>query len=132
MSAHFILYVSNQEDSTRFFASVLGMEPRLHVPGMTEFALSGGAILGLMPEKGIKALLGAKLPDPARAMGVPRAELYLRVADPGAHHARALAAGALELSPLLARDWGDVVAYSLIKDGLVLAFATAHEDPLAA
>jgi uncharacterized glyoxalase superfamily protein PhnB len=55
--------------------------------------------------------------------GKPRAELYLHVADPAAFHRRALQAGALELSPPLPRDWGDVVAYSLDPDGHVLAFA---------
>ena len=49
--------------------------------------------------------------------------LYLLVDDPAAFHARALAAGARELSPLQARDWGDAAAYSLDPDGHVLAFA---------
>lgn len=89
---------------------------------MTEFEI-GGAVLGLMPEAGIKRLLGDGLPDPGRARGVPRAEIYLVVDDPAAYHARALAAGARELSPLTLRDWGHDVAYSLDRDGHVLAFA---------
>jgi uncharacterized glyoxalase superfamily protein PhnB len=76
-----------------------------------------------MPEDGIRRLLGDKLPDPARASGIPRAELYLLVEDPAGHHARALATGARELSPMQARDWGHVAAYSLDPNGHVLAFA---------
>lgn len=123
--AHFILYVADPQRSTAFWTAALGLAPRLQVPGMTEFDLPGGGVLGLMPEAGIRRLLGPALPDPAQANGVPRAELYLRVDDPAAGHARALAAGAHELSPLAARNWGDLAAYCLDPDGHVLAFARA-------
>ncbi|MBI5241450.1 MAG: glyoxalase [Elusimicrobia bacterium] len=123
MTAHFILYVSDQDASTAFYAEVLAAKPRLHVPGMTEFALNDGAVLGLMPQAGIKRLLGDRLPDPAEASGIPRAELYLITDDAGGCHQRALRSGAQELSPLLLRDWGHQAAYSLDPDGHVLAFA---------
>ncbi len=122
-SAHFILYVQNQDASCRFYKHVLSCEPSLHVPGMTQFELPGGSTLGLMPERGIQRLLGAALPDPAAGRGVPRAELYLIVKDPDAYHQRALVAGAKELSKLAPRDWGDEVVYSLDLDSHVLAFA---------
>ena len=77
-AVHFILYVADQERARRFYAAALGIEPRLHVPGMTEFALAGGAVLGLMPAAGIAALLGPTLPDPHAAAGQPRAELPAR------------------------------------------------------
>lgn len=121
--AHFILYVRDQRCSRDFYARVLDRPPMLDVPGMTEFELAGGARLGLMPEAGIVRLLGEALPDPTRAAGVPRAELYLLVDDPAAHHERALAAGAREVSPLGARSWGDEAAYSLDPDSHVLVFA---------
>ncbi|MBL8286913.1 MAG: glyoxalase [Rubrivivax sp.] len=124
-AAHFILYVADQERARRFHAAALGIEPRLHVPGMTEFALGHGAVLGLMPAANIAALLGPPLPDPLAAAGLPRAELYLLIEQPAECHARALAAGARELSPLAARSWGHEAAYSLDPDGHVLAFARA-------
>lgn len=123
-ASHFILYVAEQQRSRDFYASVLASEPRLDVPGMTEFELPGGAVLGLMPESGIRKLLGAALPDPASANGIARSELYLIVPDPAAQHARALQSGARELAPLQARSWGHSVAYSLDPDGHVLAFAS--------
>ena len=49
----------------------------------------------------------------------------LLVERPADCHARALAAGARELSPLALRNWGHEVAYSLDPDGHVLAFAAA-------
>ena len=130
-ASHFILYVADPRRSAAFYSRVLASEPRLEVPGMTEFVLPGGAILGLMPEGGIRKLLGPVLPDPSAARGVPRAELYLVVADPDAYHQRALASGATELSPLLDRDWGHAASYALDPDGHVLAFAHV-QGPVAA
>lgn len=123
MRAHFILYVTSQERSTAFYTNVLDMAPSLNVPGMTEFTLEGGAVLGLMPEAGIKRLLGPALPDMAECHGIPRAELYLVTNDARQFHQRALAAGARELSPVIQRDWGHLAGYSLDPDGHVLAFA---------
>ncbi len=123
MRAHLIFYVNDQKASSLFYARVLDLQPRLDVPGMTEFELCAGAVLGLMPAKGIKRLLGERLPDPERGAGIPRAELYLLTQDPDACHRRALANGARELSPLCPRDWGHEAAYSLDSDGHVLAFA---------
>lgn len=122
--AHLILYVRDQAAATAFWQAALGQPPGLDVPGMTEFTLGPQAVLGLMPEAGIRKLLGPSLPDPAAARGIPRAELYLVVDDAAACHARALAAGATELSGLARRSWGDDAAYSLDPDGHVVAFAT--------
>ena len=121
MRAHLILYVADQRRSRDFYARTLGFEPQLDVPGMTEFEL-GGAVLGLMPEPGIVKLLDGQV-DPRELEGPGRAELYLVVGDPAAHHARAIAAGARELSALAPRDWGHDAAYTLDPDGYVVAFA---------
>ncbi|MBK6981556.1 MAG: glyoxalase [Betaproteobacteria bacterium] len=123
-ASHFILYVADQPRSAAFYAAVLGIAPRLDVSGMTEFTLPNGAILGLMPEAAIERLLGPALPSPSSARGTPRAELYLVVPEAANCHARALAAGARELSPMRLRSWGHRAAYSLDLDGHVLAFAT--------
>lgn len=113
----------------RFYRRALALEPTLDVPGMTEFRVSDDVVLGLMPESGVTRLLGNTV-DPAAAGGVPRAELYLVVDDPARYYARALAAGARQVSPLQARDWGDVAAYAQDPDGHVLAFAQPV-DPAA-
>ena len=121
---HFILYVRDQAVSTAFYTEVLGIEPELNVPGMTEFRLSVETILGLMPSSGIERLLGPSLGDASPAPDTARGELYLVVDDAEAYHVRALKAGGRELSPLLPRDWGHSVAYSMDADGYVLAFAS--------
>jgi uncharacterized protein len=126
--AHFILYVRDQVRSTAFYTSVLGVAPSLNVPGMTEFGLNGGAVLGLMPEAGIRRLLGTALPDMTPGSGIPRAELYLVSDDAHPFHERALAAGAKELSAVAPRDWGHLAGYSLDPDGHVIAFAQVEAD----
>ncbi|MBE0670366.1 MAG: glyoxalase [Anaerolineales bacterium] len=125
---HFILYVKDQTRSTAFYSQVFACSPSLNVPGMTEFILLENCVLGLMPETGIKRLLGNHLPNPAQATGVPRSEIYLRVNYPIDYHQRSIEAGAIELSGLDDRDWGDRVAYSLDPDGHVLAFAEKIES----
>ena len=124
MRAHLIFHVNDQSASRDFYRATLDQNPTLDVPGMTEFSLGSGAVLGLMPLAGILRLLGDCLPEGfGRADGPPRAELYLVVEDAEAWHRRSLAAGAVELSPMALRDWGHRVAYSADPDGYVLAFA---------
>lgn len=127
MLAHIILYVKDQVASSNFYRYVLDLEPVLDVPGMTEFKLSDTCVLGLMPEKGIKKLLGEKLPDPNEAQGIPRAEVYLVVDSAAQYCERALQKNASALSALSLRDWGDQVAYCLDLDAHVLAFAQRAE-----
>lgn len=127
MKAHLIIYVSDQKKSAEFYRNALMMTPTLDVPGMTEFTLNDGCVFGLMPEAGIKRLLGEALPDPSKASGIPRAELYLRVEDPYLLHKNAIKFGAKELSPVKPRGWGDIAGYSLDPDGHVISFASTTE-----
>ena len=128
--SHFILYVRDQEASSAFYARVLNTAPTLHVPGMTEFLLGENVVLGLMPQQGIRNLLGAAVGEPGPGSRMAGAEVYLVVADPAAYHRRALAAGARELSGLTLRNWGDEVVYSADPDGYILAFARRGAAPL--
>lgn len=119
-----ILYVADQERSKEFYNKALAIQPALDVPGMTEFELSDGCKLGLMPEKGIATILSDAVPDPAGGSGIPRCELYLRVDDPQSYCDRALAAGAKPVSALALRGWGDEAAYVADPDGHIVAFAS--------
>ena len=120
---HFIFYVQDQARSTHFYAQVLAQTPSLDVPGMAEFVLADGCVLGLMPIAGINRLMGDKIKDPSLALGIPRAEIYLYVPDPAAYVERAKSAGATLLSELEQRDWGDLAGYCADPDGHVIAFA---------
>jgi uncharacterized glyoxalase superfamily protein PhnB len=118
--AHFILFVRDQTAAAAFWSAALAHGPRLDVPGMTEFDLGDGAVLGLMPEAGIQRLVGV---DAAAGHGHTRAELYLHVPDPKVAWDRAVGAGAEPLSSPQPRSWGDVAGYCRCPDGHLLAFA---------
>ena len=118
-----ILYVEDQERSKTFYESLFRNNADLHVPGMTEFNLSGNCKLGLMPNTGIAKIITPALPHPQNGNGIPRCELYLHVSDIELDYNNALKAGAREISPIEARNWGDTVCYFADPDGHVIAFA---------
>ena len=122
-SVEIILYVRDQAASRDLYSALLRRAPVLDVPGMTEFELTGGVKLGLMPHSGIARILGEALPHPQQADGVPRCELYLQVGDLDLECNNAIASGARLISAKAARDWGDTVAYFADHDGHVIAFA---------
>ncbi|MDF2934821.1 MAG: putative lactoylglutathione lyase [Paenibacillaceae bacterium] len=121
--AIFILFVKSQEQSKTFYRELLGIEPTLDVPGMTEFAISETAKLGLMPEEGIVRILDGKIAHPQSAGGTPRSELYLYVDQPDDYFNRLAAAGGSQISAGAVRNWGDYVAYGADPDGHLVAFA---------
>jgi len=118
-----IIYVAHQKQSTAFYQSVLGKKPLLDVPGMTEFELSNGLLLGIMPEENIARLLGDTVPHPGSGSGIPRSELYLPVQDPESSYKMLIQNGGKGISPPEKRTWGHIVAYGIDPDGHVLAFA---------
>jgi len=121
-----ILYVSDQTKSALFYHQLLGIDPELDVPGMTEFRLSPTTKLGLMPENGIAKILGGKTPHPSSGNGIPRCELYLKTENADEYVARACALGANEISPMMQRNWGDWAAYVADPDGHIIAFAESR------
>ncbi len=119
----FILYVADQKRSRLFYEHLLQIEPGLHVPGMTEFVVSEGVKLGLMPQQGIAKIIAHKMAHPEKGAGVPRCEIYLKVEAPELYLERALAQGAQLVDEMKDRDWGDRVAYLADPDGHVIALA---------
>jgi hypothetical protein len=126
-SYELILYVADQDRSREFYSTVLEKKPSLDVPGMTEFDLSKGLKLGLMPEKGIVKILGDKTPHPESGNGIPRCELYILCGDPQQKYELAIQAGATAVSAVEDRDWGATVGYVSDPDGHILAFAREHK-----
>ena len=119
----FILYVTDQERSKKFYQALLGIKPGLDVPGMTEFELADHVKLGLMLESGIAKILADKMPHPKNGSGIPRCELYLKVKNAGEYINRGIRLGGKMISELKNRDWGDKVGYISDLDGHVIAFA---------
>ena len=123
LASEFILYVADQARSTAFYSELLGREPVLNVPGMTEFELAEGLKLGLMPESGIARIISGPMPHPSTAAGVPRRELYLLVKDIEEATFAAERAHAVLVNAAADRDWGDRVVYYADPDGHVIALA---------
>ncbi|MDX5347321.1 MAG: hypothetical protein LPJ89_00440 [Hymenobacteraceae bacterium] len=120
----FILYVADQQLSKQFYQKLFGAEPYMDVPGITQFDLPGGAArLGIMPEKGIAAILGNAVPHPSAGSGIPRAEVYLYVTDPDHYYLQFIEAGGTAVSAGEMRNWGEYVAYGADPDGHIWAFA---------
>jgi uncharacterized glyoxalase superfamily protein PhnB len=120
-----ILYVSDQQKSCEFYTQLFRREPSLNVPGMTEFILAPSFKLGLMPNDGIAKILEGKTKHPSSGNGIPRCELYLKVEDLELEYENALKIGAIEISPIIDRNWGDRVCYFSDMDGHIIAFATS-------
>lgn len=123
-TVEFILYVSNQEKSTAFYQTILGIKPSLNVPGMTEFQLNTYCKLGLMPNEGIAKIITPNLPHPTTGNGIPRCELYLSETDLENKLSICKKAGAKLISSIEPRNWGDTVFYISDFDGHVIAFAS--------
>lgn len=121
--AMMIVYVADQAKASAFYEALLELKPILDVPGMTEFQLADGFVFGLMPWRGIRALIGDAFDEPISEHPLVRSELYLTVADVEATYHKSLSLGAKALSPPQPRNWGDTVAYVMDSDGTVLAFA---------
>ena len=118
-----ILYVTNQEESCKFYQNLFRKDPDLNVPGMTEFNLSDNCKIGLMPNKGIAKILADKTPHPDSGDGIPRCELYFYVDNIQLEFENAIEAGAKLISPILNREWGDKACYFADPNGHIIAFA---------
>ncbi len=127
-SCQIILYVAHQRQSTKFYSEILGKQPCLDVPGMTEFIVSENLKLGLMPEAGIAKILSDKTPHPATGNGIPRCELYIYTNDIYMVFQQAKDAGAREISSIQKREWDDTVGYLADLDGHILAFAVKNQE----
>lgn len=121
--AIFIIYVKDQNRSRDFYKSVLGLEPVLDVPGMTEFKINDYSKLGIMPEEGIAKILGNEVPHPETGNGIPRCEIYLYTDSPQKYIDRVAAAGGKLISNLELRSWGEEAAYGADPDGHIIALA---------
>ncbi len=128
MMVDIILYVEDQARSRIFYEKLFKCNATLDVPGMTEFQISNGLKLGLMPETGIAKIITPAAPHPSSGKGIPRCELYIHVENIEEWVLRSISAGARLISSPENRDWGDRVAYVMDPDAHVLAFAARSKS----
>lgn len=123
LASEFILYVANQEVSSRFYEAIFRTKPTLEVLGMTEFTVSETVKIGLMPNNGIAKIITPVVIHPEKGNGIPRCELYFHVENLELEYQNALQAGAKIISGIENRNWGDRVCYFADLDGHIIAFA---------
>lgn len=117
-----ILAVEDLDRAKRFYREAFDWTRTVDVPVYAEFTLPGGMRLGLYEREGFGRNTN-QVPARIPAGAIGPTELYFHVDDlPGAI-ARMRRAGARELSPLAARDWGDEAAYFADPDGNVVVLA---------
>jgi lactoylglutathione lyase len=116
-----ILYVPNVSQSLDFFAAAFGLKRRfLHESGdygevesgVTTLAFASHALGSMNFKDGYVAASASKVP-----LGM---EIALLADDVVQAHARALAAGATEMSAPQVKPWGQTVSYVRAPDGCLV------------
>jgi uncharacterized glyoxalase superfamily protein PhnB len=108
-----------------FLGRAFGFEEKLVVPdgdgniAHAQLALDGGVVM----------LGSTRTDDPlalssARALGGVSSGIYVTVADPDAHHARAVAAGAVIVMPLTNQEYGSREYAARDPEGNLWSFGT--------
>ena len=122
-----ILAVKDLEKSRRFYDSAFGWPTEVEVPVYVEYRLPEGQRLGLYRQEAFAANTG-KLPIVSQPGQITATELYFHTDNLTEAIERVEAAGAILLSPLAKRDWGDEAAYFADPDGNVLVLARELDE----
>lgn len=120
-----IIYVPDVDASLDFYTRAFGLARRfLHESGMYGELETGETTLAFAAHgMGEMNFPGGHVE--AHASGQPLGmEIALATDDVAAAHARALAAGAMELTAPVARPWGQVVSYVRCPDGSLVELCT--------
>ena len=115
-----ILAVDDLPRATRFYRAALGWEQTVDTPAYVE--LAGGMRLGLYLRDSFARNTGVP-PQSRPVQGTTSTEIYLHVDDVAEAAERLRVAGAVELSPVAARPWGDEAAYFADPAGNVVVVA---------
>jgi lactoylglutathione lyase len=122
-----IFAVDDVARAAAFYEAAVGARRRVDVGVYVELDLPDGPGVGVYQRDGFAKNTG-RPNAPCTAGSTTGTEIYFRVDDVDAAVSRALAAGAVMLSPAATRPWGETVAYVADPDGNVLAFARESGD----
>lgn len=122
-----ILYVQDLAKARSLY-DVFGWSTTVDEHNYLEYQVTDGARLGLMPQANTVGFLGAQLGAAKPTDGCPRAEIYIFVDDAAEHSRELEMLGAVCISPLATREWGDRAAYFLDPDGYVVVVADQQID----
>jgi predicted enzyme related to lactoylglutathione lyase len=115
-----IFAVDDVDIAARFYRDAFAWEETVTTAVYVEMSLPAGMRFGLYDRLGFARNVGEY---PLAGPGLTSSEIYIHVDNLDEACARLRRAGARELSPPRARDWGDVVAYFADPDKNVIAVA---------
>ena len=115
-----ILAVEDLARAREFYERAFGWTPKVAFPVYAEYAVTGGASLGLYERRSFGKNTG-RVPARVAPGEIAGTEVYFRVDDLEGTIDRLTLAGASTLSPLALRPWGEEVAYFADLDGNVVA-----------
>jgi predicted enzyme related to lactoylglutathione lyase len=114
--------VEDLDRARQFYESAFGWKKSVDVPVYAEYELPNGQRIGLYARKSF-ALNTESEPQLFSGKGTTASELYFYCENLEADIERIKSAGAMELSGLKKRDWGDEAAYFRDPDGNVIVRA---------
>lgn len=123
-----ILAVRDLSRSVAFYLEAFGWEQIVTVPVYVEFLVGNGIRLGLYERTGFGRNIGRE-PAQIPSGTVGPTELYFYADDLISAIDQLKDAGAIELSPLSQRNWGDEAAYFADPDGNVIVLARPTASP---
>lgn len=125
-----IRYVPDIATTVDFYARAFGLVPRF-VAGEDFAAMETGAtVLAFAREGFVGEMASGFTFAPTRPDAKPPGEeIAFEVEDVAAAHARAIAAGGLEVMAPMQKPWGQTVSYLRDPNGALVELCTAVPDP---
>ena len=118
-----ILAVTDLAAATKFYVQGLGLEQVVAAPVYSELVDPSGQRLGLYQRESFVLNTSAPVQGPPSTGTTTATELYFHCVDPAKAAAKLMVVGALLLSPLAARPWGDEAVYLQDLEGNVVVLA---------
>ena len=118
-----IRYVPSPAATADFYGGAFGLTTRFAAENDFIAMETGGTCLAFCRE-GFAATMGLEFVLTRPDAKPPADEIAFEVADVAEAHARALAAGAVEVLPPAEKPWGQVVSYLRDPDGALVELCT--------
>jgi catechol 2,3-dioxygenase-like lactoylglutathione lyase family enzyme len=120
-----ILYVKDVPRSVAFYEDAFGLDRRfVHEAGMYAEMDTGGTTLSFAAYGLAKSNLACGFQENDLRKDPAGFEIAFVTDDVQASYDRALAAGAMPVSPPASKPWGQVVAFVRDKDGIIVELCT--------